>query len=122
MIRISFNGRPEQANSLEEFGAALRRYSAVREFELWLNAENGASMSLLRNGDHAFLMYLGQEGDSGFVTSGDEDGSPVRYRLSNGQVDEYPRCWCIPLEKAYEAVAEFYGSEGSRPDCVEWQQ
>lgn len=98
MVTLTLNGHDERLGSIEEFGAGLDRFDAHPTFELWLNAENGVAMSMLRNGEHAFLMYLRFDGDSGFVSRGSETGDHVRYTLSNGQVGEYPRSWCIPLE------------------------
>ena len=57
MIVVTFNGTEELMNEIDEFGAALDRFDAQLIFELWLNAPGGASMSMLRNSEHAFLMY-----------------------------------------------------------------
>jgi hypothetical protein len=70
---------------------------------------------MLRNGEFAWLMYLRFEGDSGFVSQG-----VASFELSNGQIDEYPRAWCIDIEKRYKALVFFYVNEGAQPDCVSW--
>ena len=120
MVTVTFNGHDECLDSIEEFGAALDRLDAHPKFELWLNAESGVAMSMLRNGEHAFLMYLRFEGDSRFVSRGSETGDPVRYTLSNGQVDEYPRSCCVPIETCYQALAYFFVNGGMRPEWVAW--
>jgi Immunity protein Imm1 len=122
MIIVTFNGTEELMYEIEEFGAALDRFDAQPIFELWLNAPGGASISMLRNGEYAFLMYLREFGDSGFVSAGEEADGSVQYTLGNGRVDEYPRSWCIPLEECYKALAYFFVNDGMRPEWFQWQE
>jgi hypothetical protein len=122
MIIVTFNGTEELIYEIEQFGAALDRFDAQSIFELSLNVPGGASISMLRNSDHAFLMYLRELGDSGFVSIGGELDGSVRYTLSNGQVDEYPRSWCIPLEECYKALAYFFANDGMRPEWLRWEE
>ena len=78
-------------------------------------------MVMLRNAEHAWLMYLRFDGDSGFVTKGDQtQHGACTYRLSNGQVDEYPLSWCVNLEQCYKAIAYFFVNNGARYDFVDW--
>jgi hypothetical protein len=122
MIIVTFNGTEELMYQIEVFGAALDRFDAQPVFELWLNVPGGPSMSMLRNGVHAFLMYLREFGDSGFVSVGEEADGSVSYTLGNGQVDEHPRSWCIPLEKCYQALAFFFVNDGMRPEWLRWEE
>lgn len=122
MVIVTFNGREERPGSIEEFGFSLDRYDTQPLFELWLVASNGTAMSMLRNNEQAFLMFLRHPGDSGFVSQGVEAGTPVQYTLSNGQVDEYPQSWCIPLEKCYQALAFFFVNDGMQPGWVSWNE
>jgi hypothetical protein len=122
MIIVTFNGTEELMYEIEEFGAALDRFDAQPIFELWLNAPGGASISMLRNSEHAFLMYLREFGDSGFVSVGEETEGSVQYTLGNGQVDEYPLSWCISLEECYKALAYFFVNDGMRPEWFQWQE
>ena len=78
---------------------------------------------MLRNGEHAWLMYLRSSGDDGFVTKGEDHGGQlVAYRLASGQVDEHPLSWCIDLEQCYKAIAYFFVNDGARPEFVFWQK
>jgi hypothetical protein len=123
VITVSFNGTEEDTGSIEAFGEALDRYDASIQFELWLSAvPDGPSMCMLRNREHAFLMYLRFSGDAGFVSAGSTADREVEYRLSNGQVDHYPGSWCVPVEQCYEALAYFFVNDGRRPESVPWHE
>jgi hypothetical protein len=124
VIAVSFNGAQEDIGSIEALGIALDRYDRVAQFELWLSrVPLGPSICMLRNGERAFLMYLRFPEDSGFVSAGGlaaED--QVEYTLSNGQIDAYPRSWCIPVEQCYKALAYFFVNEGLQPEWVAWHE
>jgi hypothetical protein len=122
MIIVTFNGTEELIHEIEEFGAALDRFDAQSIFELWLNVPGGASITMLRNSEHALLMYLREFGDSGFVSIGEALDGSVQYTLSSGQVEEYPRSWCIPLEECYKALAYFFVNDGMRPEWLRWKE
>lgn len=79
-------------------------------------------MCMLRNGERGWLMYLHICGDGGLVTKGDQgEQGTYTYKLSNGQIDEYPLSWCINLEQCYKAIAHFFVNNGARYDAVTWQ-
>ncbi|HEX7863336.1 MAG TPA: Imm1 family immunity protein [Variovorax sp.] len=123
MIEVSFNGRPQAIASDEAQRLALEGFDAEPRFELWLSVPDGPSMCMLRNGPHAWLMYLREPGDHGFASEGDAALEGVaHYTLSNGQVDEYPLSWCIGLPQCHAAIAFFFASEGRRPDGVTWRE
>lgn len=122
MIEVSFNSTQEDVGSIEALDVALTRFDAVAQFELWLSCvPAGPSICMLRNGEHAFLMYLRSPDDSGFVSAGSLLAErQIEYTLSNGQVDAYPDSWCVPLELCYRALAYFFVNEGRRPEWVTW--
>ena len=78
-------------------------------------------MAMFRNAHDAFLMYLTSPDDSGVVSISNtcRDGV-VGYRLSNGQVDQYPAIWSIPVSLCAKAIRQFMHSDGKQPDCVTW--
>lgn len=121
-MKVTFNGIAQLYEGLEDFASALGRFDLERQFELWISAPTGQSISMLRNGDNAWLMYLCFDGDSGSVTQGTRhDNGTCEYKLSNGQVDEYPFSWCIQIEQCYKAIAHFYLNNGARYNLVTWQ-
>ena len=124
MISVTFNGEQQDVSSIEQFGVALDRFDGTSEFELWLSSSEGQSICMLRNGPRAWLMYLRDgDGDRGFTSQGDADCIGVTsYKLSNGQVDEYPLSWCIDIEECYKALAYFFVNEGDRPIWLSWSE
>jgi len=122
-MEITFNGVVERVDTLGALDTALDRFDHEPMFELWLVADSGPSLSMLRNGEDAWLMYLHFNGDAGMVSKGDPDAEGVgSYRLSNGQVDEYPRSWFVDLEQCYKALFYFFVNDGRKYEQIEWQE
>jgi hypothetical protein len=122
-MKIAFNGSDLSLASIEEFGRALDRFDLEPQFELWISRDDGPSLAMLRNGNHAWLMYLRFCGDSGVVSRGDEQKQGTcSYALSNGQIDEYPLSWCVDLQECYKAIAYFFVNDGARYGFVTWQE
>jgi hypothetical protein len=121
MIELRLNNRELDVTTVEQLGAALDVADGEELFELLASIPEGPAMTMLRSRSNAWLMYLRQPGDSGFRTNGDDtrQGS-ASYRLSNGQLDEYPLSWCIDVEQCYKAIAYFCVNEGARPKWVPW--
>lgn len=122
-VRVMFNGQSEDITSVEEFGSALDRFGQSNRFELWLSADDGGSMAMLRSERNAWLMYLRHDGDAGFHSMGQPSRSgTATYILSNGQVDDYPLAWCLDVDLCFKALAYFFVNEGSRPEWVTWHE
>lgn len=121
-MKVTFKGITQPYETFEEFGPVLGHFDLEQQFELWISAPGGQSISMLRNGDNAWLMYLRFDGDTGSVTQGAQptDGTCV-YTLANGQMDEYPLSWCIPIEQCYEAITYFFLNNGGQYESVVWQ-
>jgi hypothetical protein len=83
-MEITFNGTTLSVTSIEELSSALDRFDIEKQFELWITVQNGPSLAMLRNLDHALLMYLPFNGDSGVVTKGNQD--------KQGTCDRVLRC------------------------------
>jgi hypothetical protein len=123
MIAFDFNGEKLQPTSTEEMGCLLDRVDKSPMFELWAAVSKGPSLCMLRTGGDAWLMYLRQEGDSGFSSrSPVERLGTAEFRLSNGQRDEYPLSWCIDVEQCYKAMAYFFENAGAKPDWITWHE
>ena len=94
--------------------------------EVWLTAnDDGPALAMLVNGAQAWLMYLRhQDGDPGFSSRHAEYNgpaeAPLEFLLSNGQMDEYPVVWTLPLEEAFGACEYFLLNHGGRSPAIVW--
>jgi hypothetical protein len=91
--------------------------------ELWIYGPYQQSLCALINGDVGWLMYLREPGDAGFSSrnpnyNGPEDAF-IDYVLSNGQRDQYPASWALPLSIVMRAIEQFQSS-GLPPDFIVW--
>ncbi len=123
VVTVSFNGTDKEFQSIQALRVALDRFGEHSQFELWISIEDGPSICMLRNEEHAFLMYLRFPGDSGFVSGGESTNKePIAYTLSNGQVDQYPQSWSVPVEQCFEALVYFFANDGARPQGISWHE
>jgi hypothetical protein len=103
--------------------------------------QGGPTLFALLNGCIGWLMYLRHDdGDSGFRShnaafdgSDPAPGRPafvsrfngeavavIEYRLSNGQVDQYPASWALPEQEIMRALEYFVEHRGGRAPFVRW--
>jgi hypothetical protein len=79
--------------------------------ELRVETEDGAALYALVSGDVGWLMYLRMEGDAGFSSRNPDYAGPadavLQDRLDNGQVDEYPASWALPVAALKKAMHHF---------------
>src|SRR5262245_11661692 len=91
--------------------------------EIWVDIKDGQSMCALINGDSGWLMYLRYNGDAGFSSRNPSYSGPPdakqEYYLSNGQRDEYPLAWAIPIEEVHRALDHFE-REQRPPPWITW--
>jgi len=94
--------------------------------EVWLAANSdGPTLAMLVNGERAWLMYLRhQDGDPSFSSRNAHYSGPaeatIEFLLSNGQRDEYPVAWTLPLEEAFDACEYFLLNQGGRSPAIIW--
>lgn len=91
--------------------------------EIWVETDDGQSLCALINGGWGWLLYLRENGDAGFSSRNPEYTGPedamLDYRLENGQGDEYPLAWALPVERVKEAV-DYFRREQKPPPFVVW--
>ena len=123
LLRI--NGQKYSINSIEELASYLQTAQKYDYLELWLEQLNGAALSVLVNKDNAWLMFLREEGDSGFSSRNPDyigaTNAELDFLLSNGQRDKYPTSWCLPTNKALQAVLHFF-EHGEKPEWIQWHE
>ena len=93
--------------------------------ETWINHADGASMCALTNGTVGWMMFLEPGDEIGYrshnpLHAGSDD-EMIQYVLENGQMDEYPALWAIPLDDVRRAMGDF-ADTGMKPDWVEWHR
>lgn len=92
--------------------------------EIWIDSdEDGQALTALINGNYGWLMYLSENGDSGLSSrnpgyTGD-DGETMEFYLSNGQRDEYPLSWILPVEQIEKAL-DFFQKYHKIPPFITW--
>jgi hypothetical protein len=120
---LSVNDQTFDVTSRDQLRAALARLETEEFCDTWLRATTFPALCALTNANGGWLMYLREEGDAGFSSrnprySGDA-GKLLRYRLSNGQIDEYPASWAVSKLEIFEALAHFLEHE-CRPPFIVW--
>jgi hypothetical protein len=123
---LTVNGQEIPVDSEEQFRACLKALEGEEFADLCLSRGRGPSLTALIHRELGWLMYLRHEGDAGFCSrdrggeaSDPENPDMVEFRLSNGQYDEYPSHWCLPLADVHEALLYFF-NHGERSPSVGW--
>lgn len=84
---------------------------------------DGQLMCALVNGDSGWLMYLREEGDAGFSSRNPNYSGPagatIEFILSNGQRDEYPTSWALPVADVERALA-YFREHNRPPPFIAW--
>lgn len=91
--------------------------------EVWLESPDGQSLCALINGGQGWLMYLRENGDAGFSSRNPNYNGPadatIEYRLNNGQHDEYPASWALPVTEIERALS-YFRKEHKPPCFIHW--
>ena len=90
--------------------------------EMCVEHPNGASLICLCSSDRSVLVYTPCDEHCGYssrAAEGDGDKEILRFVLSNGQVDEYPRDMTVQRGVASRAV-QYFIETGTRSHCVQW--
>ncbi len=87
--------------------------------------EDEQVMMAFINGDYGWLMYLRENGDSGFSSrnpnyKGTEDSNDrMDFMLSNGQLDYYPLSYVLPVEQVIKAL-DYFEKNHKLPEFITW--
>ena len=91
--------------------------------EIWKETKEGQRLCALINGELGFLMYLRHKEDSGFSSRNPNYKGPadamLNYQLNNGQQDELPLSWALPVEQIYKAL-DYFEKKKRRPPFIVW--
>jgi len=142
LVNLSVNSHGSLIASAAELRQELTAFAAEQFREIWVSVDQGGpSLAALLNGNIGWLMYLRHNnGDTGFSSRNPtfEDSNAahnslafvsrfngelvpvIKYRLSNGQVDQYPASWALPEQEIMCALEYFVEHEGDRAPFVHW--
>jgi allantoinase len=124
-MALAANGREYAVASIAELREHLEQVWSVQYLNLFLERPgDGPVLSALTNGDRGWLMYLrDNEGDPGFSSRDTSHLGPpdqmLKFRLSNGQVDEYPVSWTLPIAEVVRAF-EYFFEYRQRAPWITW--
>jgi hypothetical protein len=108
---MQINGRSFSVASLADLRRHLSSVTSEQYREIWLSVESGPAICALMNGDSGWLMYLREEGDSGFSSRNPAQegrGGLVSYRLADGQIDQYPADWSVSEDEIIQVLEHFF--------------
>jgi len=125
-MELILNGESYEVASLGGLRYHLPKISERQFCEVWLYSASGwPAVCTLVNGSSAWLMFLREEGDSGFSTRNPKYEGPkeaqIEYFLSNGQRDEYPAEWDITTSEALRALEYFFEAQAMAP-WLHWHE
>ena len=141
-VNLSVNSHRSPIASAAELRQALLPFASEQFREIYVNVDQGGpTLVALLNGNIGWLMYLRHDdGDTGFRSHNPAfDGADpalggpafvsrfdgelvavIEYRLSNGQVDQYPASWALPEQEIMRALEYFVEHQGGRAPFVHW--
>ena len=108
-------------NSEELLHQILNATDLTELHEILISGHGDTSLTVMTNPYGAFMMFLRENGDSGFTSRNQtkEEGEFVDFKLSNGQVDQYPLNWVIKHEEAKQAIISYYRT-GNMLETINW--
>ena len=122
-MKAIVNNNTHNINSTYELSHLLDYIDNLQYAEVWFDHNESPSICLLKSNDNTFLMYLENSDDEGVVTKGSNNfEQSIDYKLTNGQIDQYPQSWCIEKELAYKGLAYFYENEGAKSPYLNWHK
>jgi len=89
--------------------------------EVWLQHDDGHTLGMLKSDNRALLLFLENPGAVGRTSRSKDDmpRSPIPFQLTNGQMDEYPAAWTIPVAIAVDALRHFCDT-GEPAPFIDW--
>lgn len=111
-------GRKLLVQNEEELREHLSPVCEGRPAEVWLEDSESGTLLLLSHGREAFLMHL-YVGEGWTTRAAEAEETAGGFILSNGQVDEFPSSWVVPLQQAMDALLHF-SLHGERAPGLNW--
>ena len=121
MTKLSLGGTELTGVTSATLDEHIARALRAPYVELWLERDDRRLLCMLKSGERALLLFMEEPGAVG-RTSRSDDGvlpSTLSFRLDNGQIDEYPAAWTIPVNVALEAL-RYFCDTGELAPFVRW--
>src|SRR5262245_3760768 len=98
-LKLSINAHETWVAPAGELRQTLHGFSAEPFKAIWLGVDDGPKLCALLSSNLGWLMYMTEDGEDGLQSvnppyAGDPR-SVRQYRLSNGQMEEYPESWAL---------------------------
>jgi hypothetical protein len=121
-FRLTINAYKTRIETARELRQALGDFAAEQYKEIWIAKDPAPSLCALLNGDRGWLMFMRTAEEGVRSASLDFSGDPesvIQYRLSNGQIDEYPESWALP-ESAIRSALEYFIDHAEPAPFIVW--
>ena len=118
------NGDEYAIDRIEELRAQLERARGMEHCDIWIEREEGSLLTLVANGDNAWLMFLRhRDDDAGLNSRNLGFTGPIDARaefvLDTGERKSCPLTWVIPAGAAFAAV-EYFHEHGAPSPEIAW--
>ncbi len=112
-----------ELNSRNQLIATIDNMIHMDYNEIWIKGKGESSLCTMTNPSHAFFMYLRFDGDSGFRSNNStaDKNQTQDFRLSNGQIDQYPETWLTERARVREVILKYYDT-GEMDTSLDWIQ
>lgn len=119
----------KQETAIETAEDMERACDTVRQqffSEVWLEVGvKGPSLVMLVNGRDALLIYFPGHGKLFGFTSRNPayNGAPdaqIEFILANGDMEDYPARWTVPLSAGCAVCRDFVEQQGARSPLITW--
>lgn len=124
MANLTINDNQTVVSNSNELIKLLGSLDSREAFEVWIEQENKNSLCILANPSRLFCMYLENHEDGRSLVSFDKHSSKGLYenfKLSNGQLDEYPKNKTVDRKLLSDIFLTFY-DKGALTDKVTWSE
>jgi ribosomal protein L7/L12 len=141
-MNLEVNAYISRVGSVGDLRQELERFASQQFREIWVRMDAGGPiLGALMNTRVGWLTYLRHDdGDPGYSSRNPmydksdttlgalafdglfrrEHVPVIKYRLSNGQEDEFPASWALPELDIMHALEYFVEHEGRRPPFIQW--
>ena len=123
-MELSINGEIIEILNFQDFTEYFNTVENEKYLEIDLFEENNMGIFVLLNEEYALVLFFRYEGDSGLSAINNKYANSDKlesFKLSNGQMDEYPLNYLIDRKEIF-SIIECFINEKKMSDSVEWHE